>query len=296
MAIGDERVICWPFEYSGTIRFADDAVGTTTKDESWSSPSVGFMIVDDATSMPSGITNVIVEFETMLESAYNSINGSGASFRVSLLSTGKIQIENSSANSLWVLGNSGSTTADLSTLGLVTGAAIEIPGLSGSGEHTGTYQAAGQWFPTRPHEDDTGERVRHVLVTSPPTLTGVQSVVCHSDLANPASYRLVSWDDLHHARMFQSAVEDATASTIAGVTQSDPNVAFENLVRYWADNTTPSPQTVYVRNTNTATSMDGPYQLAMPNAAVSDGGVARAWQRSDLRQRRFRCQLELVKE
>lgn len=295
MAIGDERVICWPFEYSGTIRFADDAVGTTTADESFPSPSVGFMVVDDATSMPSGVTNLLKALENMLTSAYDSIYGSGASFSVSLASTGQIQIDNASANSLWILGNSGATTADLSVLGL-TAAALEVEGVSGAGRILSTYQAAGQWFPTRPHEDDTGERVRHVLVTSPPTLTGVQSVVCHSDLTNPARYRLISWDDLHHARMFQSAVDDATASTIAGVTQNDPNAAFENLVKYWSDNTQPSPQTVYVRATNTATSLDGPYQLAMPNAAVSDGGVARAWQRSDLRQRRFRCALELVKE
>lgn len=292
MAIGDTRVIVWPFSYTGNLVFADDAAGTTKTTQGLSTPTNGFVVHEVGGAMPSGITNLVVELRLMLQTAYNAVYGSGGNFTLSLRDDGRVLCTNNAVSSLWVLPGDASFTADESVIGL-SSAAFEFPP---SSTVTPPYQWGGQWFPDRPHVDDTGERARHVLVTSPPTLTGVQSVVCHSDLANPAYYRTIEWDDVYHARMFQSAADDATAAAMAGTTQNDPNVAFVNLVRYWADNSQPLPQRVYVRDTVTTTTLGGPYQLAMPNAAVEDGGVARAWQRSDLGQRRFRVALEFVRE
>lgn len=290
MAIGDHREIVWPFALDGDLVFSDDAIGTTTTVESFSAT---YITQEAGASVPPGLVNLADAVAAILKSAYAAVVGPSATWSVEPTDAGKFRIANPNASPLWVLPGHVSTTIDPAALGLDAATPLEF---DAGGTAVTPYQVAGQWLPSRPHVDDTGERVRHVIVQGPPTATGVRSVVCHSDAANPAYYRTIEWDDIHHARMFQSAADDAVAAAIAGVAEGDPNVPFESLVRYWIDNTQPFPQRVYVRARANSTVLDGPYQLSLPDAAATDGGVARAWQRNDLSQRRFRAILEFVRE
>jgi hypothetical protein len=296
MAIGDKRVIVWPLNLEGDFVFGSTSGGGTNSTQSLSSPSEGFVVHEVGAPVPSGTTNLVVEIRLMLQSAYNAIYGSGGNFTLALDDDGHVTILNNAASPLWIIPTDGASTADASAIGVDPTTQTAFP----SGVTVTTlYQWGGLWYSDRPHVDDTGDRARHVLVQAPPTLTGVRSVVCHSDLENPAYYRTIEWDDLHHARMFQSAAADATAAAIAGIEQGDPNVPFESLVRYWADNTQLLPQRVFVRASYAgvaANTLEGPYQLSLPEAAASDGGIARAWQRNDLSQRRFRAALEFTRE
>lgn len=291
MAINDKRVILWPFAVASgenAIVFSDAASGGTTSTQTIPAGTY----VNRGSASLAGTTDLIAAFATAADAAYSAIYG-GTSAVFDIDDDGRFT--GVLADPLYIQWTHASTTLDGALLGASdTVSMIETLSTLNTGWD---YQVYGRWHPGVTHVSDTGERVAHVYATAR-TSQWAPVYLAHSDLDDPTYRRWIEWEDIPHARMVQSAADDATAAALAGVTQGDPNAAWEALLRYLLDDTTPSPHTVYVSDVEDPASatISGPYQLAVTDGDVQvDGGVPRAWVRDDLTQWRFRCRHELVR-
>jgi len=304
MAIVDKRVIRWEHDLSSGLKntvfiVSDDGAGLNAEFIALAS---GIYVVDGKGTA----TDFIDAFETALEAGYNKINTSGGAFAVSLGVDGKITIVNNSALDMWVewaaTTPSGGTTLDPRIAGeAATAGSIELTGSGGS--YTSTYQHLGSWYPDRPHVDDTGDyKARNVGMNK--NLDKRVGYLEYSDHAAPPQFRSIEWEDIHHARMKDSAAADATAAAAAGITTGDPNASFENLFAhlfeplFGAAAATADPSRVYIYDepdpaTNTRSAA---YQLQLQKSEVDRGGVGEKRQRNDIPQKRFRMKLGFRRE
>lgn len=294
MATGDQRVILWPY----TIANGENALaildGDTLTPAAYALAAGTYMARGAAGGASVG-SDLCAAVATVLDAAYTVLYGSSLGFTVTITSAGHLSIANLNPDIMYLRFEHALFTLDPEILGW--GADAEATAIGGEDTLVSPYQVAGRWHPSIPHVRDTGEHEAHVWAQGRGT-QWTPWYVLHSELDNPATRRWLEWEHVSHARIFQSAADDADAATLAGVTTGDPSCAFESLLRYMLDESQPHPHQVYVSDVEPpgSATLSGRYYLVLDDSMVDAGGVPDGWEHEDTTQYQYRVSLELVRE
>lgn len=289
MAIGDQKRIAWPFAVASAARaiiFSSAAVGGTTSSQEF---TAGTYLNRGASGSP---TDLVAAFELLCEAAYDDIFGGGPStFNVALASDGKLTVNNTEGNRLFAQWTNGSTTFDGQWLGFDTSASTAF---LEQDTITSTYQVAHCWYPRTVDEDDSKDFPQYLFVEGESVNGDIDRVV-HGDLSDITKRRILKWNDIAGARIWQARTDDATAAGVADLATGDPNAAIENLVVYLLDDSTPQPGQIYVfdkEDPSTAT-QSGPYQVRLSAMLDERQALGPAAVNQELRQYQARIRMEL---
>ncbi len=293
MAIGDIRVIRWKHTITATTRTV--CVRNAAMASATANIAAGDYITSgDASIVPN---DILADYQLALNTCYNTLAGGAVFPFVCTIDTrGYLSIQHTAGAgfSAWLYLTSGSWTLDKGKVGYYNGALdVEIaPGATVKSY----YQVAHCWYPDTWHSDDTRDVGRRV-VACVRGLSRVPYYVEHSDPAGPGYVRRLAWPDVRSARIWQSAANDSTAASVAGLNAGDPNAPLESLFAYVLSGTGPDPQQVYLydKNDALAATKAGPYYVDIPDDAVEFGGVPYDWQQPETRQRQFGVRFQLVK-
>lgn len=288
MGIYENPVLIWKYAIASgedTIRFEDPASG----DNSNETISAGnYWPQADASG-----DDIVQAFQTAIRAAYiDRYGGSATSITVDLTDDGHLEVVNGESADLDMMLGNAETTMDMTLIGWPNSGSVSF----NAGTTTeSTYQVAGAWYPRRPVVYFSDEHVKHRFAYRE-TLGGDIIYVPHSDIDSPASQVRLEFEDVLAARMTASAVADAIAASVAGATQGDPNVPFENLVRHCLNANAPAPAEVayYDKEDTSTRTLSGPYKVKLPERFSTYGGVDPDAVRRDLRQRQFAFSMMLL--
>ena len=291
MGICDKRVLRWEHTVEsgseGIVVHDDGGIPTITTEAI--TPG-DYLTKGEYTSGPD---DFVAAFAAALNAAYVTLYGSGSPITGTLDTKGRIVLTHVGARDLSGAWSNPSSSLPTKTAGESTSTTLRV--IPAGADTTFPYIASGQWYPDRTHTDDAPTRDAHTIAETE-GLSMVPDYVVHSDLDRPARLRRISWEDIAGARMIQDLTDDAIAAAVAGVATGDTAAAFENVVRYTLDPSTPSPGEVYTYTTEDPSTHveQGPYALRLPQQVGVFGGVAYEMERDDLTQRRYAFSLDLT--
>ncbi len=242
--------------------------------------------------------DLVDEFQTALQQAYDDTVGGGALFTAALNTGGHIEISHdgaSPADDMLIVWGSGSTTLDPGLLGFdptplgTTTVSTTVT--------TSPHQIKNAWYSGAPGdpERDSGKQRRQVY-RERRALNGRPARIVHS--LNPYTERVLRWDFVMSARIHQERADVAAFAANAGLTTGDTNAAFDNMIAYLmtpAGQGFPDPGEVFYYTTDDPTThvQEGPFEVALELYLGETAGVTDRFLVDGMSEERYRVELTL---